>query len=183
MSHAQWKQEAKDLTDTPGEAGKYLTVGKISDATGLAAGTLKDSITRKAISNKKNPRSALCRPAARVGDVPLWSPQQLDRYQRLRAEREAEREDAKGARNLESVTIMEAINRKLYSLVEYAEMFKVHDQTLRRAQSQDGTFPAAVACRQNFGPGVPEHLFPYDKMIAWASGKEGYAVPAMAARA
>jgi hypothetical protein len=171
MSRARWATGATDLTATPGEASKYLTVGQLSDAIGLAPGTIKDSITRAPITNPDNPRSAICRPAARIGDLPLWTPEQRDRFLRIRRTT-----DEKSAVKLEAITADEARERDLYSLVELAEMFDVHDQTLRRAQSQDKDFPRAVARRRKAIPGVPEHLFKLDPMVKWARTK-GYRVP------
>lgn len=177
MGLARWAMEARDLTDTPAEAGKYLTVGQLSDAIGLAPGTIKDSITRSPITNTDNPRSAICMPAARIGDnLPLWSPEQRDNFLRIRQEVESAKDAAK---QLEAVTAAEARERNLYSLVELAEMFNLHDQTLRRAQSQDGSFPRAVARRRKDLPGVPEHLFELDPMIEWAQTK-GYKIAPLA---
>lgn len=170
MGHARWMIAAKDLTATPGEAVNYLTVGELSDATGLAPGTINDSITRAAITNTNNPRSAICRPAARIGDVPLWSKEQRAKFLAIR-----EAQENAATTLLEAVSADHALKHDLYSLVEYADMFGVHDQTLRRAQSQDGDFPPAVARRCKDAPGVPEHLFKLGPMQAWAENK-GYAV-------
>lgn len=171
MSRARWATQAKDLTATPGEASKYLTVGQLSDAIGLAPGTIRDSITRAPITNPDNPRSAICRPAAHVGTkVPLWSPKQRDEYLRIRREADDARDVIE---RLEAITATEARERGLYSLVELAERFNVHDQTLRRAQSQDGSFPRAIARRRKDVPGVPEHLFSLEAMNGWAAAK-GY---------
>lgn len=173
MTRARWATEAIDLTATPGEAAHYLTVGQLSDAIGLAVGTIMDSITRAPITNEHNPRSAICRPAARIGDdVALWTAEQRDEFLRIRKLADQAREEA---RNLDAVTPEEARQRKLFSLVEFADMFDVHDQTLRRAQSQDGSFPPAVARRRRDIAGVPEHLFPLDEMVTWARAK-GYKV-------
>lgn len=173
MTNARWAAEALDLTLTPAKVVDYLTAEQLSDAIGLAPGTILDSITRKKITQLDNPRSAICRPAARIGDIPFWSPKQRDKFLRLR-------EEAKDARDvlksLEAVSAAEAADRDLYSLVELAEMFELHDQTLRRAQSQDGTFPRAVARRRKDIPGVPEHLFELVPMATWASA-QGYKVP------
>jgi hypothetical protein len=170
MANARWMQAARDLTATPGEASNYLTVGELSDLIGLAPGTIKDSITRSPITNTTNPRSAICRPAARISDLPLWSREQVDEFLAIAASRETVSDVT-----LELVSVADAYKRRLFSLVEFAEMFDVHDQTLRRAQSQDGEFPRAVARRSTSGPGVPEHLFEQDAMFAWAASR-GYAI-------
>lgn len=168
---AQWAVQAIDLTANPGEAAKYLTVGQLSDAVGLAESTILDSITRAPITVAANPRSAICRPAAHIGfKVPLWNPKQRDEYLRIREESN----DAKDVvRKLEGVNEEEARKRGLHSLVEFSGMFDLHDQTLRRAASQDKTFPHAVAQREVDTAGVPEHLFPIEQMFNWARSK-GY---------
>jgi len=171
---ARWMTEALDLTDTPAQSGDYLTAGQLSDAIGLAEVTILDPITRTPITQTSNPRSAICRPAARIGPIPLWSKEQLARYQELRAAREEDK--ALGPHALDAVSATEAEKRGLYSIIEYAEMLNLHDQTLRRAQSHDETFPPAVARRHKDTPGVPEHLFEIEPMINWAHGK-GYEVP------
>lgn len=169
---ARWEVEATDLTAEPARSGEYLTAGQLSDAINLSPGTIMDSITRARITVTDNPRSAICRPAARIGRLPLWSPQQRDEFLRIREEAK----DSKDIiRKLEAVDEEEARQRSLYSLVEFAAMFNVHDQTLRRAQGHDGTFPKAVARRRKDLPGVPEHLFPLGPMVDWAHAK-GYAV-------
>jgi hypothetical protein len=173
MAPAQWMIQAKDLTDDPGRAALYLTVGQLSNAVGLAPGTITDSLTRPPITVKDNPRRAICRPAARIGRLPLWTRQQLDEFLAIRDRVEKDRE--LGPHAIEAVTVDQALERGLFSLVEYAELFDVHDQTLRRAQSQDGTFPPAVARRRKDVPGVPEHLFERAAMTTWAESK-GYIV-------
>lgn len=174
MARARWARKAIDLTATPGEAVHYLTVGQLSDAIGLAEGTIEDSITRAPITNTDNPRSAICEPAARIGDrVPLWSKEQRDLFLTI----QEEQEDAKDVvTQLDAVTVAEARERNLYSIIEYAKMFGLHDQTLRKALSQDGNFPRAVARRRKDNPGVPEHLFELGPMIEWMRSK-GHPVP------
>jgi len=171
MARARWASKAIDLTATPGEVPNYLTVGQLSDAIGLAEGTINDSITRTPITNLDNPRSAICEPAGIFGGLPMWSPAQRDKFLAIRARQEEAKTET-----LEAISVAEAYERKLYSIIEYAAMFKLHDQTLRRAQSQDGTFPRAIARRRKDVPGVPEHLFPLGPMIEWMHSK-GHPVP------
>ncbi len=177
---ASWQSDAVDLTADPGRAAQFYTVGKLSDLIGLAPGTITDSITRAPITNPDNPRSAICRPYARIGRLPLWTKKQADAY--LRIQRRQQESAVDKTELLEPVDVNEARERNLFSFVEYARMFSVHDQTLRRAQSQDGSFPLAVARRKREVAGVPEHLFPLDEMVLWARGKgyisAGFVVPA-----
>lgn len=174
MAFARWAIEAIDLTATPGKSADYLTIGQLSDAIGLSEETIKDSITRAPITQTDSPRSAICLPAAHIGGkVPLWTEEQRDRFLAIRQEQEEARDVI---RKLEAVTAAQARERNLYSIIEYAAMFQLHDQTLRRAQSQDGNFPRAVARRRKDNPGVPEHLFELEPMIKWARSK-GHVVP------
>lgn len=174
MSRARWSADALDLSAAPDKISDYLTVGQLSDATGLAVATLKDSLTREAITNEDNPRGALCRPAAKFGGEPLWSTSQLAEFKRRVAVKNGDSED------LPLVSAEEAAERKLVSIAEIAEMFALHDQTLRSAQAKDGNFPPAIARRSRGGrPGVPEHVRELDAVLAWAETR-GYAVAASA---
>lgn len=168
MSRARWSADALDLSRTPDKIADYLTVGQLSDATGLAEATLKDSLTREEITNPDNPRGALCRPVAKFGGEPLWSTAQLAEFKRRVAVKNGDGED------LPLVTADEATERNLVSIAEIAEMFGLHDQTLRSAQAKDGNFPAAVARRSRGGrPGVPEHVRRLDQVLTWAETR-GY---------
>lgn len=168
MSRAQWAQKAVDLTLTPSKVPAYLTVGQLSDATGLSDKYLLDPLTRAEITNPDNPRGALCRPAAKFGDTPMWSHEQLAEYRR--------RVDARSKTELETVTPAEARERRLYSTAELAEVLDVHDQTLRRAQNNDVEYPPAVARRVRVGnPGPPDHVRSLDAVLKWAH-RRGYAV-------
>lgn len=171
MTRAQWAQGIPDIITTPGRITEFLTSGQLSDATGLAENTLLDRLTRKPITRKDSPRGALCRPAARLGDLPLWSPEQLAEYHaRIEARNKREQE-------LPVVTPAQARERHLYSTFELAEMLGLHDQTLRRAQGDDEDYPDVVATRSRDGrPGVPEHVRELGAVLEWAHGR-GYAVP------
>lgn len=169
MTRAQWALEAEDISATPGRITEFLTVGQLSDATGLAEDTLKDPLTRTKITNADNPRGALCRPTHRFHDIPLWSPEQLEDYRR--------RLETRGKPDLPPVSPGEAAKRRLFSTVELARLLDVHDQTLRRAQNTDETYPPAVARRTRGGnPGVPEHVRELDKVLAWADARR-YRIP------
>src|SRR5687768_17489955 len=140
-SRARWAAGALDLTGDLETAATYFTVGQVADATGLSPETIKDSLTRREITNAANPRGALCRPAARVGDVPLWSKTQVDEYHKR------QKALAAGETALPLVSTAEATERQLVSTEEIAELFDLHDQTVRRWQRYDETYPAAVARR------------------------------------
>lgn len=169
MTRAQWALKAEDISATPGRITEFLTVGQLSDATGLAEDTLMDPLTRTEITNGDNPRGALCRPTHRFHDIPLWHPDQLAEYRR--------RLEDKPKATLPPVSPAEAAKRRLFSTVELASLLGVHDQTLRRAQNNDETYPPAVARRTRGGnPGVPEHVRELDKVLAWADARR-YEIP------
>lgn len=168
MSRAQWAQNAVDLALTPSKVPDYLTVGQLSDETGLSEKYLLDPLTRAPITNPHNPRGALCRPAARFGATPMWSREQLAEYRR--------RSNATNRQPLELVTSAQARERRLYSTAELAEILDVHDQTLRRAQNNDEDYPPAVARRTRTGhPGPAEHVRELDAVLKWAR-QRGYSV-------
>lgn len=170
-SRARWAADALDLTNDIETAATYFTKGQVSDATGLSVNTIADSLTRREITNPLNPRGALCRPAARVGDVPLWSQGQIDEYhRRVKALESAETD-------LPLVSTEEARERELVSTEEIAELFGLHDQTVRRWQRYDSTYPAPVGRRSRDGrSGPPEHVRELRAVMAWAESK-GIKVP------
>jgi hypothetical protein len=175
-SRARWAAGALDLTNDIETAATYLTIGQVSDATGLSQHTISDSLTRKEITNPETPRGALCRPAARVGDVPLWSQGQVDEFhrrQRIRDEKRSRGEE------LPTVSVQEARERGLVSTEEVAELFGQHDQTVRRWERYDAAYPRKVAKRAREGQsGPPEHVRELAAIRAWAT-ERGYteAVP------
>ncbi len=170
-SRARWAAGALDLTGDLETAATYFTVGQVADATGLSPNTINDSLTRRKITNEANPRGALCRPEARVGDVPLWSQAQVDEYHRRHTALAAVETD------LPLVSVIEAADRGLVSTEEIAELFDLHDQTVRRWQRYDETYPDAVARRDRNGrSGPPEHVRELRAVLAWADEK-GIVVP------
>jgi hypothetical protein len=169
VTRAQWALKAEDISATPARITEFLTVGQLSNETGLAEETLLDPLTRTEITNKDNPRGALCRPTHRFHDIPLWSRGQLEDYRN--------RLKGKSKPDLPPVSQLDAAERDLFSTVELAALLGVHDQTLRRAQNNDDAYPPAVARRtRNGNPGVPEHVRELDKVLAWARTR-GYGIP------
>jgi len=173
---ARWEADALDLSDDIQTAAQYLPVGKVSDLTGLSSETIEDSLTREPITNLANPRSALCNPAARIGRLPLWHPDQVAAYKRLQAAA-----DAEPAPSWPTVSKDEAEAQGLVDIVTAAERFGLHEQTLRKAQRFDATYPETVAVRARDGrPGPPEHLRSWDAILEWGKSK-GYTVAAESA--
>lgn len=165
-SRARWAAGALDLTGDLETAATYFTVGQVANATGLSPETIKDSLTRREITNPLNPRGALCRPVARAGDIPLWSKAQVDEYLKRRKAAEAVEHE------LPLVSTDEASERGLVSTEEIAELFDLHDQTVRRWQRYDESYPAAVARRDRNGrSGPPEHVRELRAVLAWADSK------------
>ncbi|NUT90889.1 MAG: hypothetical protein HOY78_02550 [Saccharothrix sp.] len=169
-SRAQWARQAEDISLQSKRVPEFLTIGEVSNATGLSESTLEDSLTRSANTNPASPRGALCRPAARFFNVPLWSHAQLDEYHRRLALQNGDAQDA----TLERFTQAEAEQKGLASTPELAELFGLAAQTLRRAQESDGTYPKAVGRLRDTGtPGPPEHLRRLTDMVRWAR-ERGY---------
>lgn len=168
---ARWEADARDLSDDLTTAATYLPVGKVSDQTGLSTETILDSLTREPITNEANPRGALCNPAARIGRLPLWHPSQVAEYRR--------RVDAAAAEptpDWPTVSKEEAEQRGWVDIVTAAERFGKHEQTLRKAQRFDATYPETVAVRAREGrPGPPEHLRSWAAIRAWGEAR-GYTV-------
>lgn len=163
-SNARWTLSATDLSATPKEAGRYLAVGEVSDATGLAQATILDAITRN-ISNADNPLIALASPAVIFNKGPLWSTEQVDQYNAQQKAKTAGK--ALTSALLPRISPEEAQQRGLVSLRELAERSQQHEQTVRR-WVKDQRFPQAVARRKQEGePGQPEHVYPQVDALTW----------------
>lgn len=172
-TRARWADGATPVVD-PKEATKYLTMGQVSDQTGLSQKTLQDSLTRDEITNPRNPRGALCRPLRRWGNLPLWEPEQVQRYQEM----VALLEDADEV-ELPSYGPTEARQEDLVTTKEIAERLGVCDQTIRRWQRNDGEFPVAVGKLRRYGePGVPDHLRPWSEVVKWVRNRPKLRIPA-----
>lgn len=160
-NRARWADSAQPVVDAT-EAIKYLSIGQLSDATGLSQETLQDSLTREEITNPDNPRITLCRPLYRLGNTPLWDQGQLRQYFTL-----LRKAQARASKNLSPYAPVEADKKGLVTTKEIAERLQVHDQTVRRWQ-RDHVFPLAVGELHRFGePGVPDHLRSWQQVLAW----------------
>lgn len=169
-SRAQWAAGALDLTRTPEKLKDYLTIGQVCDLTNLAEESILDDLTRSEITNAQSSRGVLCRPAAKFGDVPFWSPEQVEEYHKRKRANE-------NRAPLPRIELDEARARQLVSTEEQARRFDVHDQTVRRWQARDGDYPVTVGRRDRGGrPGVPDHVRPWPEIVEWAAVK-GRAIP------
>lgn len=168
---AEWMALAVDLADDLAQAPEHLTIGQVSDLTGLAASTISDTLTRRAITHEDNPRIAICRPDFRIGPMPLWSREQVEEYGKIKAGKP-------GDEDLPTVTPGEAARDGLVTTAEIRERLDVHDQTLRRYQRSSSSYPPAVGRLSREGsPGVPEHLRRWEDVLTWALRQQGLEVP------
>lgn len=170
---AEWAREAMDFSANPSRADGLMSIGQVSDAINLSKTTIRDSLTRKEVDRADNPRAAICRPYARIGDIPMWSADQVVDYKR----RDSLRKGRALGEALPPISADEARERGLVTTKEICELLGgLHDQTLRRYQRDDDTYPPAVARRTRSGqPGVPEHVRSLAEVMAWAAGKESLA--------
>lgn len=170
---ARWAESAIPLKSFE-EAAKHLTVGQVSDRTGLSQNTLEDSLTREQITNARNPRRVLCRPRYRFGSMPLWTEEQVQEYLDLARKVEEERQRVE---QLPLYSPAEAQERNLVTTKEIAERFGWHGQTPRRYQRDQEGYPAAVGRLRRIGePGIPDFLRSWPEMQAWAKGR-GISIP------
>jgi hypothetical protein len=146
-TRAKWVADIPDLTSRLKEAGNYLDVASVSEATGFSPQTILDLLSRDPITSETNPQGALSRPAARIGNTPLYSKTQVADCQR--------RQRGAGGRHpggtytpLPKVSTEQARESGLLSTVEIAAIADVHEQTVRKWISRTAEFPAAVAHRE-----------------------------------
>lgn len=172
-TRARWTHDATDYTTDLGTAAKMINIASLSASTGLSQRTLEDLITRDPITREDNPLIALCRPAGRIGSIPLWSRGQLDNYR----DRTAFTEGKEKIQDLPSLFVEEAEQRGLITTGQFAEAIGVHDQTLRRWARVDARYPEVLAklARPNV-PGNPEHLYDLVDYVRWAR-ERGWSVP------
>lgn len=184
MGAATWTRHAIDITgEGPTEWSKYLTVEQLSDAIGLAPATIMDTLTRS--PRDTDPRVAIYRPAARIGQtrlaaVPMWTPAQRDRYLDLAKVRaktnsvERRRKAAGGAAGLPTYNLAEAAEKGLASTEELADITGLAENTLRRFAREHGDFPAEVGIAQRVPPqqyGPPRTLRRIEDVTRWLAAR------------
>lgn len=147
------------------KAAQQLTLGQLSDATGLSIKTIEDSLTRAKITSPDNERGAIDRPMYSVGGNPLWSHSQLAEY--------ARRARIVKVIELPHISSFDADMGGLISTNEVAKLFGIHDQTVRRWEANfSDTYPSAIARRSRDGrPGVPEHVRELSKIVEWVKAR------------
>lgn len=166
-TRAKWTPGIPDLYSDLTKAAKYHTLEDVSRITGRSPVTLSDALSREPVTAEDNPMSALSRPAARIGSKPLYSPEQVKRYQKLAARREAVESEVN---SLEKITPEQAKRAGLLSTTEIAGYAGVHEQTIRRWSRQRADFPRPVARRERAEgqhSGVPSNVRELEDVRRW----------------
>ena len=172
-TRALWAEGVPDLYGDLDAARKYLTIQRVSEQTSLSPNTLQDALSRAPVTHQDNPMFALCRPAARIANQPLYSEDQVK--QALRIQRESgHRHLGGGDKPLEVISPAQAAEQNLMSIVEMHEWSGVHEQTVRRWAREQDSFPKPVALRSRSGaagakvhPGVPVVMYEQGEFEKW----------------
>lgn len=168
-TRARWITDVPDRYTEQDKVSKYLTVAQVSQRTGFSPHTISDLLSRDVISAPNNPLSALSRPAARVGVAPYYSVEQVEKCLALKANA---KDKPQGGEWVEppKVTVEEAHERGLISMVEIAELAEVHEQTVRKWSSRNSNFPQPVARRERdpgSHSGVPFVVYEKAAVLEW----------------
>lgn len=180
MGAAAWTAEAEDITEGgPSKWAEYLTAQQLSDLINLAPATIMDSLTRR--PRPSDPRSAIYRPVARIGQtrvaaVPMWSREQADEYNELAEVRESHLADSRraktggGAGGLPTYNVADAAEHGLASTEELAEITGMAENTLRRWARENADFPPEVGIAERVAPnqyGPPRTLRSIEAVQRW----------------
>jgi len=175
---ARWITGISDLTSDLAQAGNYLNVAQVSEATGFSPDTIEDLLSRDPITRPQNPQKPLSRPAARIGTTPLYSRQQVNECLRL--------QDASGDlylggshTPLPKLSAAEADARGYLSTTQIKDLAGVHEQTVRKWMNRVGDFPPAIALRErdeDAHSGVP-FVVRHPRAVALWLVEAGYDVP------
>lgn len=192
MPAARWIATATDLTDNQDAWGDYLGLSAVCRETGLAPATVMDSTLRPIINDPATPRGALCRPAARIGQVgptPLWTRAQVNDFWTRTDRRDQLRRENRRA-ELPVLTEEEAETQGLASIEDIAAVVPPPPRTphapigravntLRRyARDYRTTFPPelAIAPREEMHHCVPPLGYrSITAVLAWVADHEGNA--------
>lgn len=195
-TRARWAKGVEDLAQRHHEVGQYLTVAQVAGRIGLSPNTIADALSRPAISRGRNPLRPLCRPAMRIGNVPLWSEEQVQEALALRRSGTASGHRHLGSTKRQLPVLSKNSANKLgyVSTREIAErvymtararrdpesgnLKSVHEQTVRRWARDEEDFPAAIAlrARENEHAGVPMVVYDWKQVQAFLHGKRGVGV-------
>lgn len=184
-TRARWAENVPDLYNSLDQVKNYFSSAQVSNATGLSTNTIEDALSRPEITSDTNTLGPLSRPAARVGNAPLWSKAQVQEAIR-RQQSGGPRFLGGGTSQLPTVDAPLAEENGYLSTAEIAEIAHmrrttahpwgpVHEQTVRRWAREDDTFPPAVAlrARSTGHAGVPIVVYDGIQIRAWlATQKE-----------
>lgn len=178
MSAAKWVAHAEDITSQQDRWNNYLSVDQFADRIGLEQATIRDSLHRT--YSPDDPRSVVSRPAARigagrVGHLPMWAPEQVDRVKELQARRTQTQRGAHAA-ELPTVSAAHAAERGLVSMEELVEATDVPKSTISKWIRQHSAahptmpFPPKRAIAERVPPmqmGPPRPLYDLDEVQTW----------------
>lgn len=156
MAAAAWTETAKDITRDRKVWKRYLTAQQLSDRIGLSVETILDVLTRN--PQDDDPRSAIVRPAARIGPtrlaaVPMWAPAQSRRYLELAAARpNGGRRSAVDRSELPVYSLEQAAEEGLASAKELAKILGIAENSIRRWAREEPDFPPEVAVAERIPP-------------------------------
>jgi hypothetical protein len=169
----RWTDDVPDLYDRLADAAGFYTLAQACDYTNLSVTTIRDLLSRPRITADGNTLAPISRPAARVGESPLYSGEQLDEV-RQRQENPPRRHFGGGDEPLPVLTPDESNARGLVSYSEMADLFGLHENTVRKWWSTNADFPAPKATRERRGghPGTPTVVFDAGEVLRWLADNE-----------
>lgn len=169
----RWTDDVPDLYDRLADAAGFYTLAQACDYTNLSVTTVRDLLSRPKITADGNTLAPISRPAARVGESPLYSGEQLDEVRR-RQETPPRRYFGGADEPLPVLTPDESNERGLVSYGEMADMFGWHENTLRKWWSTNADFPAPKATRERRGghPGTPTVVFDAKEVLQWLADND-----------
>lgn len=169
----RWTDDVPDLYDRLADAAGFYTLAQACDYTNLSLTTVKDLLSRTKITADGNTLAPISRPAARIGESPLYSEEQLDEVRR-RQETPPRKHFGGTDEPLPLITPDESNERGLVSYSEMADMFGVHENTLRKWWSTNADFPSPRATRERRGghPGTPTVVFDAKEVLQWLSDND-----------
>ena len=175
MAAAAWTETATDITGDRDRWDDYLNVKGLADQIGLAPATIMDTLPLRTLQSD-DPRSAIYRPAARIGQtrlaaIPMWDPAQAEAYNEIADGREdISQERAARRARLPVYTLLQAAEHGLASTKELAQAIGVAENVVRKWSRNDATFPPEVAVAERVAPhqyGPPRMLRSLVEVRAW----------------
>jgi len=164
----RWINDVPNFYDRISDAAGYYTLTQACEYVSLSVTTVRDLLSRDKITNDRNVLAPISRPAARVGESPLYSGEQLEEVRR-RQETSLRRHFGDMIGPFPLLTQDESNESGLVSYREMSEIFGWHENTLRKWWSTDDSFPKPVATRERHGgrPGTPAVVFNAKEVFRW----------------